>query len=437
MDNRSRADAVTASIASDRCVEHCAFLLRTRCDPGSKWAWPAEKAGQPMHSRKPVDLAARLSDIGLHVETYDVAEPGAGDEVLPAPLLHGYLDGETGEERLLLEAHYDAQPVQEENWETDPFGGEIDGDRLIGRGAVDSLGQLAAMIAAVEAISKSDVTLDGDIVLSTGPDGEYFGNGWKKAAEVEPDVDWIIGGEATYDVAAGAYEIATAHEAWFKFSIEITGETAHFGEKEQGINALVELGRLVDSLGYSGEGVEFTYEEWEYSDDRTDLPRMAILDSHSSYVSGLPNEASIKGWIEGIPGMTSESIERDLRRHVEALQDASDRTKTPAYDVSVVNLWPPSETPDDDPLVEALEGATTEVHGTPPETAVFRLLYSGAPAIARTIDEHIHGDPRAVTFGGGNPKLAHRDLEYVPIEGPGGLVEQAKIYARSAVSLLA
>ncbi|HUX12881.1 MAG TPA: dipeptidase [Spirochaetia bacterium] len=57
---------------------------------------------------------------------------------------------------LLVYGHYDVQPVDPvDQWISDPFTGRVDGDLLYARGASDMKGQIAAVLAAVEAVQRS------------------------------------------------------------------------------------------------------------------------------------------------------------------------------------------------------------------------------------------------------------------------------------------
>src|SRR5262245_33078591 len=64
--------------------------------------------------------------------------------------------GDGGGPRLAWNGHLDVVPVGDpETWEYPPFGGEIVDGRLIGRGAADMKGAIAAAFAAVPALGRS------------------------------------------------------------------------------------------------------------------------------------------------------------------------------------------------------------------------------------------------------------------------------------------
>lgn len=87
------------------------------------------------------------------------------------PNLHAEWKGEGGGRSILLSGHVDV--VQRgAGWTAQPFGAEIVGDTLYGRGSVDMKGGLAAMITAVKAIRACGIRLKGDVKIGTVVDEE-------------------------------------------------------------------------------------------------------------------------------------------------------------------------------------------------------------------------------------------------------------------------
>src|SRR3989304_1901767 len=74
----------------------------------------------------------------------------------------GRIDGSGGGRSLHLSGHVDVVPVEaEERWTHDPWGGEIAGGRLWGRGAGDMKSGNAAHLVAVEAALETAGALGG------------------------------------------------------------------------------------------------------------------------------------------------------------------------------------------------------------------------------------------------------------------------------------
>lgn len=92
------------------------------------------------------------------------------------PNLYAECKGAGGGRSIMLSGHVDVVQLGE-GWTVDPFGGDIDGDKLYGRGATDMKGGVAAMIMALKAIKQAGITLKGDVRIGTVVDEEAGGMG--------------------------------------------------------------------------------------------------------------------------------------------------------------------------------------------------------------------------------------------------------------------
>jgi carboxypeptidase PM20D1 len=86
------------------------------------------------------------------------------------------LPGETpGPEAVLILAHYDVVPVEADKWSVDPFGAEIKGGFMYGRGTQDMKGNLIALMEAVEELVIRGFSPRRDIWFAFGGDEERSG----------------------------------------------------------------------------------------------------------------------------------------------------------------------------------------------------------------------------------------------------------------------
>lgn len=85
--------------------------------------------------------------------------------------------GKTAGDPLLLTAHYDVVPADPAGWARDPFGGEIAGGFVHGRGTLDTKGTLTAILTAVETLLEKGFTPERDVYLCFGGDEEVMGLG--------------------------------------------------------------------------------------------------------------------------------------------------------------------------------------------------------------------------------------------------------------------
>src|SRR5699024_3107975 len=93
------------------------------------------------------EMAANVSD-GLRSLG---AEPRQIDTGGGFPVVYAEFDGKGGK-TLSFYDHYDVQPAEPyEQWESDPWAGEIRDGRIWARGVADNKGNLAARLAAIDA----------------------------------------------------------------------------------------------------------------------------------------------------------------------------------------------------------------------------------------------------------------------------------------------
>lgn len=124
-----------------------------------------------------------LDELGFQIETWEVdAEkldrfPGSGikpdRDLRGMPVLAGKREGTGDGKSLILNGHYDVVPPGIlDNWNHDPFGGEIEDNKIFGRGACDMKGGIAAMLQALKFLQQSGIELNGDVTVETVPEEE-------------------------------------------------------------------------------------------------------------------------------------------------------------------------------------------------------------------------------------------------------------------------
>ncbi len=117
------------------------------------------------------------------------------------------------------------------------------GDRLYGRGACDTKGSLAAMLAALGDVARSKrrpaVT---EIILAGVIDEEHAQAGARALAASGLRADLAIVGEPTRG------QVVTAHKGSLWLQLETRGRAAHGARPDLGINAIHRMARIVDWL---------------------------------------------------------------------------------------------------------------------------------------------------------------------------------------------
>jgi len=215
--------------------------------------------GTPSESDIQHVLAGRLDDLGLEVDRWPLdlaglaAEPGfPGSEVARTEAwgVVARLPGAGGGRSLLLNAHTDVVPVGDlRAWTSPPFTptfrGTGDERRLVGRGACDMKGGLAAAflaVAAVSAAARSGARLAGDVLMAPvvgeedGGLGTYgmLRRGWRADGCVIPEPTGL--------------DLVAANAGALTFRLTLRGSSTHASRRTEGVSVLDHLPRVLAAL---------------------------------------------------------------------------------------------------------------------------------------------------------------------------------------------
>jgi acetylornithine deacetylase/succinyl-diaminopimelate desuccinylase-like protein len=194
-------------------------------------------------------VAERLAEAGLDPV---VLEPAPGRANVVARIAG---DG-PARGALLLHGHLDVVPAEPGEWERDPFGGEIDGGILYGRGAIDMKNADAVLLAVARHLAAEGIRPRRDIVLAFTADEEdtgAYGAAWladKHRALFEGCTE-AVGESGGFTFYAGdgvrLYPLASAERgtAWLRLTAH--GKAGH-GSKPNPDNAVARLAGAVTRI---------------------------------------------------------------------------------------------------------------------------------------------------------------------------------------------
>jgi succinyl-diaminopimelate desuccinylase len=134
-----------------------------------------------------------------------------------------------GKPKLLLAPHTDTVGV--EGMTINPFGGEIRNGRLSGRGACDTKGSMACMLAALAAQADSLPFLSHEIWFA-GLMGEEAGLHGSRDLATREHFDFVIAGEPT------GLRAVVAHKGSSRWTLTARGRAAHASTPQDGVNAI-------------------------------------------------------------------------------------------------------------------------------------------------------------------------------------------------------
>ncbi|HWN20635.1 MAG TPA: M20/M25/M40 family metallo-hydrolase, partial [Gaiellaceae bacterium] len=156
---------------------------------------------------------------------------------------------------LALLCHTDTVIADAAEWTRDPWSGELVGDEVWGRGALDMKNEVAASAVALASLAREGYVPPGDVVLIAAADeevGKSFGLEW--LCEEHPDlvrVDYALnegGGERVVLGGKPYYLCASAEKMTAPFLLRVRGRSGHASMPGIADNALVKAARLIDAL---------------------------------------------------------------------------------------------------------------------------------------------------------------------------------------------
>jgi acetylornithine deacetylase/succinyl-diaminopimelate desuccinylase-like protein len=327
-------------------------------------------------------LAKILQDIGCRVSLLE------GASSPERPNLVAVLPGTMPRPTLLLEAHLDtvAQPRI-------PIKLRREGGRLYGRGACDTKGSIAAMVAALSRlISRSDRPT---VVFAGAADEEVAMTGARALLGQLPPVDAAIVGEPT------SLSPVRVHNGMLRFRIVARGTAAHTSRAHLGVNAIAAAARAVLAI-----------------QDQL-VPALQARPAHPLAGPALATAAVIRGGVA--PNLVPEWCEVDVDRRLAPGEDPADALAEvdalleplrAAGDAIVREepriLLPAVETPADHLLVRTVEATVTRVTGR-------SVTAGGVPYGTDASYLSGSGGIPCVILGPGSIDQAHTDDEWVPI----------------------
>jgi acetylornithine deacetylase/succinyl-diaminopimelate desuccinylase family protein len=338
-------------------------------------------------------LAGILQQLGCAVTTPAVAR---GRRNLVAVFENG--DGPS----LGFNSHLDVVPAGP-GWSGDPFSlREADG-RLIGRGACDAKGCVAAMVEAARLLIDAREAWRGRLTIVLVADEEVGSTGAKAFAGSGHHLDRVVVGEPTRLVTV------SAHKGCLRPQLRVFGRSAHSGTPDLGDNAILRCQRLIEL---------FVAEDRRL---RTKLhPLVGAASLSVTRVQGgvadnvIPAACDLVIDRRILPGEEVDAVDAEIRALLErAASERGIRTEILSYSSNAG----PSQTPSDDAIVQASLAACRAQGIADPGPAGFL----GGCDLVHFQKAGIRG----VVLGPGSLEQAHQPNEYVTL---GELVRASLIY---------
>jgi acetylornithine deacetylase/succinyl-diaminopimelate desuccinylase-like protein len=166
------------------------------------------------------------------------------------------IPGRGGGPSLAFLSHTDVVLADPSEWERDPFGGELVGSEIWGRGALDMKGEVAASAVAMASLAREGWRGSGDLIFVAAADeevGDGFGLQW--LVDAHPDAvraDFSVNEGSGERIELGGrvfYLCSTAEKMSSPFLLRVHGRSGHASMPSIADNALVKAAPLVARLG--------------------------------------------------------------------------------------------------------------------------------------------------------------------------------------------
>jgi acetylornithine deacetylase len=195
-------------------------------------------------------VAEHLRASGLATASWDLdatitglPEAGASGVPFPGrPNVAGTRRGAGGGRSIILNGHIDVvSPEPVAAWSHDPWGAEIVGGRMFGRGAFDMKSGIALNLFLARLLDDLGIGLAGDLIVQSAIEEECTGNG-------SLDLSRRYRADAALVTEPECGRFTWAHMGVLWFRVAVTGKAAHAMIATQGVNAIVKTMPIIAAL---------------------------------------------------------------------------------------------------------------------------------------------------------------------------------------------
>ena len=327
-------------------------------------------------------LGRLLEAAGFEVKCHEFAETRTS--------VVATIGGRQAKPPICFTGHIDIVPLGVTAWSKDPFSGETDGDRLYGRGATDMKSGIAAFVVAAIKLAPFLKNSPGIVLVLTASE-EVGCEGAKYLAE-----------EKLLD-RAGAIVVAEptanypyiGHKGLMWVEIETKGKTAHGSMPEQGENAILKMGKVIDQLEHF---------DWKHHcgidcHHVMGKPTMNIGTIHGGLnTNSVPDSVKLTIDVRTVPGIDHVHLCHSIQSLIGKVGQVRKIVDTPTL-YSEPDEW----------IESVYDVATPFIDGRPtPKTIMFST--DGAD-----LKRGYGGEVPTVIIGPGQPELAHQTDEWCSV----------------------
>lgn len=221
-------------------------------------------------------------------------------------------EGDKKGRSVIFQGHIDVvSPEPVSFWEHNPWGAEIVGNKMYGRGTADMKSGVAAMIFALKAVRDAGIKLSSNVIIKTVTEEECTGNGALAAIEEGFKADAALIPEP---ILGQKGLIAQVGVIWVR--VKVKGLGAHTEKADKAVNSIIESYKMINAL--------LRYEKELNSQKRhkdfTENPHpynINIGKIHSGdWPSTVPSECIVEARIGFPPGVNPQDVKDELKSYL-------------------------------------------------------------------------------------------------------------------------
>lgn len=325
------------------------------------------------------------------------------------PNLLTTLDFGPGGRHLVLCGHIDTKPIGDARWTVDPYGANVDGDRLYGLGSADMKSAVAAMMVAAHIIAQYPPS-GGKLSLLFVADEE---NGAKYGAEYVASMTQLAADGLVIGEPGGIRDdfdsLHLVSRGLGRVRLSATARQGHsslsglLGERNAGVDAAQAIVAFAEELSLELPPNTDGLRNWD-----------ATVNPALSYTGGvgygvLPAHIVVENEVRLLPGMQRKLVEASFQEV--ALRTASRTGADLSVEIggSSTDWIPATQVRSDQPLVAAAQRASRAVLAIEPPLSVFPGTTDA------TWFDSLQGVPCLPAFGPGLLSRCHGADEWVSI----------------------
>ena len=274
----------------------------------------------------------------------------------------------SGGRSLVLSGHVDTVPRGTQPWTRDAFGGDVDGNRVYGRGANDMKAGIAMNLFIAEAIANLQIRLRGDLVFESVIDEEFGGVNGTLAGRLHG-----YNGDAAVISEPSFLRICPAQRGGrvAHITFRATGGVLTEGKFPAGVNEqLTYFLKNVPEFAAQRRRNAHVHELYTHHADPVPVSITKVFTSPwgTSEPITIPEVCKVEFYWQLMPGETQNQVEREFFSWLDGVvRSRPDIFPTPPEVEFPIRWMPGSAIATSEPLVRELATCAEAVLGTRPK----------------------------------------------------------------------